>query len=84
LRFDCPKTNSAQPRIFVGHTFACDTVPQVRPANMHRRRRRIAGPLPGQSKHLPGEEIRRGEQAHRGEQARRGELGKMTIATARD
>jgi hypothetical protein len=42
LRFD-PEDERALPRVFVGGTFFCDTVPLDRLANMHRRRRRIAG-----------------------------------------
>jgi transposase InsO family protein len=42
LRFD-PEDERALPRVFVGGEFFCDTVPLDRLANMHRRRRRIAG-----------------------------------------
>jgi hypothetical protein len=42
LRFD-PEDDRALPRVFVDRTFVCDTVPLDRLANMHRRRRRIAG-----------------------------------------
>jgi transposase InsO family protein len=42
LRFD-PEDEQALPRVFVDGAFACDTVPLDRLANMHRRRRRIAG-----------------------------------------
>ena len=42
LRFD-PEDDTALPRVFVDRTFVCDTVPLDRLANMHRRRRRIAG-----------------------------------------
>jgi putative transposase len=42
LRFD-PQDEQALPRVFVDGAFFCDTVPLDRLANMHRRRRRIAG-----------------------------------------
>jgi hypothetical protein len=42
LRFD-PGDDRALPRVFVDHKFFCDTVPLDRLANMHRRRRRVAG-----------------------------------------
>jgi len=42
LRFD-PGDDSALPRVFVDNKFFCDTVPLDRLANMHRRRRRVAG-----------------------------------------
>jgi hypothetical protein len=42
LRFD-PEDECALSRVFVDRTFVCDTVPLDRLANMHRRRRRIAG-----------------------------------------
>lgn len=42
LRFD-PSDETARPRVFVDGKFFCDTVPLDRLANMHRRRRRIAG-----------------------------------------
>jgi transposase InsO family protein len=42
LRFD-PADDSALPRVFVDNQFFCDTVPLDRLANMHRRRRRVAG-----------------------------------------
>jgi transposase InsO family protein len=42
LRFD-PEDECALPRVFADHAFVCDTVPLDRLANMHRRRRRIAG-----------------------------------------
>lgn len=42
LRFD-PHDDVALPRVFVEDKFFCDTVPLDRLANMHRRRRRIAG-----------------------------------------
>ena len=42
LRFD-PEDDRALPRVFVDGEFVCDTVPLDRLANLHRRRRRIAG-----------------------------------------
>ena len=42
LRF-APGDDSALPRVFVDNKFFCDTVPLDRLANMHRRRRRVAG-----------------------------------------
>jgi putative transposase len=42
LRFD-PSDDDARPRVFRDRQFYCDTVPLDRLANMHRRRRRIAG-----------------------------------------
>jgi transposase InsO family protein len=42
LRFD-PSDDAARPRVFRDRKFLCDTVPLDRLANMHRRRRRIAG-----------------------------------------
>ena len=42
LRFD-PSDSTARPRVFREGKFLCDTVPLDRLANMHRRRRRIAG-----------------------------------------
>lgn len=42
LRFD-PSDPDARPRVFRDRKFLCDTVPLDRLANMHRRRRRIAG-----------------------------------------